>query len=104
MCLLNIGNVSVAARGALFLYGMWKGYWDRPQMQNLKSWVEQAGMQFQYAHTSGHAVTADLKRLAFALRPGKIVPIHTTCTDDYEMHFDVPVSVAQDGVPISIVH
>ena len=73
-------------------------------MQNLKSWVEQAGMQFQYAHTSGHAVTADLKRLVRALRPGKIVPIHTTCPDDYEMHFDAPVSVAQDGVPISIVH
>lgn len=92
-----------AALGALFLYGMWKGYWNRVGMQNMKKWVEQAGMRFQYAHTSGHAVTADLKRLACALRPGKIVPIHTTCPDEYEQHFDAPVCVAQDGVPIRIL-
>ena len=91
-----------AAHGALFLYGMWKGYWDRVGMQNLKNWVEQAGMRFQYAHTSGHAVTADLKRLARALRPVKIVPIHTTCPDEYETYFEAPVTVAQDGVPIVV--
>lgn len=95
-------ELGAAAHGALFLYGMWKGYWDRAGMQNLQSWVEHAGMQFQYAHTSGHAVTADLKRLARALQPGLIVPIHTTSPDEYATHFEAPVSVAQDGVPILV--
>lgn len=91
-----------AAEEALLLYGLWKGYLDRPGMKNLQRWVEKAHMQFLYAHTSGHAVTADLKRLACALKPKTIVPIHTTCPEEYAKHFDVPVWVAQDSVPIRI--
>ena len=95
-------SLQEAAHGALFLYGLWKGYWDRPGMLNLQRWVQKANMQFCYAHTSGHAMTADLKRLACALQPTKIVPIHTTCPEDFAAHFDAPVCVAQDGVPIRI--
>jgi ribonuclease J len=91
-----------SAHEALFLYGLWKGYWDRPGMQNLQRWVKKEDMQFLYAHTSGHAVTGDLKRLVSALQPKTIVPIHTLCPDDYAAHFDAPVWVAQDGVPIRI--
>ena len=95
-------TLKVAAHGALFLYGLWKGYWDRPGMQNLHGWVRRANMQFLYAHTSGHAMTCDLQRLVRALQPKMVVPIHTTCPEEYAAHFNAPVMVAQDGVPIRI--
>lgn len=90
------------AHGALFLYGLWKGYWNRSRMQNLQDWVEAAEINFCYAHTSGHAVTADLNRLAAALQPEQIVPVHTSQPEDYERYFGPKVRVAMDGAAIRV--
>jgi len=38
-------------------------------------------------HTSGHAGIADLKRFAEAIKPQKIVPIHTFEPDKYKELF-----------------
>ena len=86
-----------AARGSLLLYGLWKGYWGRPGMEQLKRWSEDAGMRFLYAHTSGHAMTKDLQQLAAALKPKLIVPVHTSCPEEYAGLFTTPVRVANDG-------
>ena len=91
-----------AARESLLLYGQWKGYWERPGMENLKQWSEDAGMRFLYAHTSGHAMTKDLQQLAAALKPKFIVPVHTSCPEEYAGLFTTPVKVANDGETISI--
>ena len=43
----------------------------------LKADCEARGIPFEIIHTSGHASIADLKRLAAAVRPKALVPIHT---------------------------
>ncbi len=91
-----------AARESLLLYGQWKGYWERPGMEQLKRWSEAEGMRFFYAHTSGHAMTKDLQQLAEALKPKLIVPVHTSCPEEYAGLFTTPVKVANDGETISI--
>ena len=45
------------------------------------------GVNFVYAHTSGHAPVADLQRLAAALNPRKLVPIHTEHGEDFSQLF-----------------
>ena len=40
-------------------------------------------VNFVYAHTSGHAPVADLQRLAAALNPRKLVPIHSERGEDF---------------------
>ena len=71
-------------------------------MEQLKRWSEAAGMRFLYAHTSGHAMTKDLQQLAAALKPKLIVPVHTSCPEEYAGLFATPVKVANDGEAISI--
>ena len=91
-----------AAQGSLLLYGMWKGYWERPGMEHLKSWSENAGMRFLYAHTSGHAMTKDLQQLAGALNPKIIVPVHTSAPIAFTGLFSAPIKVARDGEQIEL--
>lgn len=90
-------SLQTAAQGALLLYGLWKGYWGRPGMEQLKRWSENAGMRFLYAHTSGHAMTKDLQKLTGALKPKLIIPVHTSCPEAYADLFAAPVHVANDG-------
>ena len=44
-------------------------------------------VNFVYAHTSGHAPVEDLERLAAALNPRKLVPIHTEHGEDFSKIF-----------------
>lgn len=51
-------------------------------------------------HTSGHARVADLQRLARALGPARIVPIHTAAPQLYPAFFGAEwsdVEVRDDG-------
>ncbi len=91
-----------SARAALFFYSFWRGYWQESGMVNLRAWVEEMQMQHIYAHTSGHACPADLRRLADALRPGRIIPVHTNAPNLYKDCLTQPVQLAQDGIPIVI--
>lgn len=53
-------------------------------------------VNFVYAHTSGHAPVADLQRLALALSPHKLVPIHTEHGEDFSKMF-ADVVTYKDG-------
>ena len=44
-------------------------------------------------HTSGHSTVEDMKRVVDAIRPNKIVPIHTAEMYKFEGHFDKRVSI-----------
>jgi ribonuclease J len=48
-------------------------------------------------HTSGHASIVDLKRLATALAPDMLVPVHTFEGDRYPDLFGSNVSLRADG-------
>jgi len=47
-----------------------------------------AAVDFQYAHTSGHATVEDLQKFAAAFKPKMLAPIHTEFSGKYEELFD----------------
>ncbi len=69
--------------GAAFVYSMWQGYWERGSYASLEPWLERNAVQEIDLHTSGHASPGDLQRLVAALRPARVVPIHTFCSARY---------------------
>ena len=70
--------------------------------RQLQALNDNENISFVYAHTSGHAVTADLKKLADAIAPKVIVPIHTKQKDKYQECFDQEIKVVEDGEPFDV--
>ncbi len=63
---------------SVWVYSMWKGYLERSEpLQNLKQWTEDNEIPLKFRHTTGHAQIEDLKRLARALSPQVLIPIHS---------------------------
>ena len=56
---------------------IWNGYWDEPNIERFRSWVEEHCEAVKDIHSSGHADTQSLQRLVEYIRPQTIVPIHT---------------------------
>lgn len=75
--------------GSIWLYSMWKGYFERSEpLHNLKQWTEDKGIPFKFLHTTGHAQIQDLKRLAKALSPRVLIPIHSYHGELFSEHFE----------------
>ena len=85
-----------ALNGAHAVWSLWEGYLAEPSGERLACLLEQQGVPLSVAHTSGHACVADLQRLASALRPGRIVPIHTENSDRFPDLFE-GVDAQPDG-------
>ena len=66
-----------ALAGARVIWSQWEGYLKEGPGAQLKADCEVRGIPFEIIHTSGHASIADLKRLAAAVCPKALVPIHT---------------------------
>ena len=84
---------------ASFIYSMWSGYLK--SNPKFKEFTDQYKIPMKIIHTSGHAYLHDLKRLADALKPRMIVPIHTLSGDEFKNHF-ANVYRFDDGVPFEI--
>lgn len=70
---------------AHYIYSMWEGYLERdPKFKELS---ERFNIPITEIHTSGHACLNDLKRLAEALKPKAVIPIHTLGGDVFAEHF-----------------
>jgi ribonuclease J len=74
------------------IYSQWLGYLDGNHAgyfgsERVSAYRTDAAVNFVYAHTSGHAPVADLQRLATALNPRKLVPIHTEHGEDFSQKF-----------------
>ena len=63
----------VALPGPGAVWSMWDGYLDQPAGLRLQAWLGRHDIPLTIAHASGHASVADLKRLAVAMRPDRIV-------------------------------
>ncbi len=81
---------------ATFIYSQWEGYWERGEYNVVKEWLKKHGVKKQSIHTSGHASPVDLKRLVNALKPGKVVPIHTFKPEHYAELYP-NVEIHEDG-------
>lgn len=84
---------------ASFIYSMWSGYLK--SNPKFKEFTDRYKIPMKIIHTSGHAYLHDLKRLADALKPRMIVPIHTLSGDEFKNHF-ANVCRFDDGVPFEI--
>lgn len=86
-----------ALSGARLFWSQWDGYLGVGTAGGaLKSDCETRGIPFEVIHTSGHASPGDLKRLAAAVAPRRLIPIHTFERDRFPMLF-ANVFVADDG-------
>ena len=73
---------------AAWIYSMWPGYFEKSQsLRKLRSFLESKTVRYEYIHTSGHAMLSDLKRLAEAMAPEIIIPIHSFHPDHFQNHF-----------------
>ena len=82
--------------GANAIWSQWSGYLDEPRGQDLRAALATRGIRLTQIHTSGHASIRDLKRLAAAVNPRRLVPIHTFHPEAYEQHF-ANVAPKNDG-------
>ena len=90
-----------AAAPVNVIYSQWLGYLDGTHAgyvgsDQIAAYRSDPAINFVYAHTSGHAPVADLQRLASALNPRKLVPIHTEHGEDFS-HIFANVVRLNDG-------
>lgn len=85
------------------IYSQWLGYLDGDETQygasQLNCLRDDPRINFIYAHTTGHALLEDLKRLAAALHPKMLVPVHTDYPEEFKDHFE-NVVMLEDGKSI----
>jgi len=74
-------------KGAVYIYSQWEGYWDQGAYDMIKVWLERNAIPKINIHTSGHASPIDLKKLAAAIDPRKVVPIHSFMPERYSELF-----------------
>lgn len=82
--------------GARALWMMWPGYLDGESGMKTRAAFERLGLTPQVIHASGHASVADLQRLARAVDPERVVPIHTDAPQRYPKLFE-RVSIRPNG-------
>lgn len=81
------------------IWSQWRQYLD--DHPAIEAFAERHKIPIQPIHVSGHATRADLQRLVDAVKPGCLVPIHTTRPDAYAS-FGVPVRATADGEVMSL--
>lgn len=82
--------------GAHAIWSQWSGYLKNPSGKALSLELDRKDIPLKIIHTSGHASEQDLKRLAAAVAPKALVPIHTSRPTSYKEMFD-NVTVHADG-------
>ena len=83
-------------KDATLVYSLWSGYLKRDQYRPLVEWLDKKSIPLVYCHTSGHAPLSDLKRLADALAPKMLVPIHSFEPEQFPDYFE-NVVLKDDG-------
>jgi ribonuclease J len=85
-----------ALTGAAMIWSQWDGYLRDGAGAKLKADCAARNIPFETIHTSGHASVPDLRRLAAAVAPQNLIPIHTFGRDKFPALFD-NVRLADDG-------
>lgn len=85
-----------ALQNARAAWLMWSGYLEGAAGERTKRVFERRNIPLSVIHASGHATVEDLQRVAGAIEPDRIVPIHTTEPERYPQLFD-RVEAHRDG-------
>ena len=83
--------------GARMIWSQWSGYLPSETNQRFQQKLADRGVPLEVIHTSGHASIVDLKRLADAMAPEVLVPVHTFEGDRYQDLFGAHVRRRADG-------
>lgn len=90
------GLPAAALEDALAVWSQWHGYLDRDPGMPTLDFCGRHGIPLVEHHTSGHAGLAELRKLAAALNPRRVVPIHTEAPAAFAQHF-ANVELHADG-------
>jgi ribonuclease J len=86
-----IGDLEQAEclEGAKLVWSLWHGYLkdDSRSTTAMLDFCNRHGIPLVEHHTSGHAGVTDLRRFVDALKPGRVVPIHTEAPGKYPALF-----------------
>ncbi|HEY5496756.1 MAG TPA: MBL fold metallo-hydrolase [Syntrophales bacterium] len=89
--------------GSTLIYSLWEGYIkDKEKEKGFWDFVNNHGLKIKHIHTSGHATIEQLQRLAGALKPKRIIPIHTQRPDMFKEYFGDRVMKVKDGQQVEI--
>ena len=83
--------------GARMIWSQWDGYLKTEASQVFQAKLADRDVPLEVIHTSGHASIADLKRLADAMAPEALVPVHTFEGERYPDLFGNNVIRRADG-------
>jgi len=87
--------------GAQLIYSMWTGYLDEDRQKSFRDWLRRLSIPMTVCHTSGHASPKDLRRLAQALKPRTVVPVHSEVPERYlELYDNVTLSADGEWWPV----
>lgn len=88
---------------ATWIYSMWPGYLERDTpMKEMQTYFQEKGIRFEFLHTGGHAGILDLKRMAEAMKPSMVIPIHSFHSEEFMDKFS-NVTLVKDGETFPIV-
>jgi ribonuclease J len=73
--------------GASAIWSMWPGYLDTERGDRLRTFLDRHQIPLSVIHASGHATPSDLRRLAKAISPDRVVPIHTDVPERFAEYF-----------------
>lgn len=93
----DIGRLRQAWTGAQVIWSQWNGYLTSPANRDFQAELAERGVTLEVIHTSGHASIVDLERLAKAMLPDALVPVHTFEGDRFPELFGLRVCRRQDG-------
>lgn len=93
----DIDLIPGAWEGARVIWSQWNGYLASPANEAFRAKLEARGVPLEVVHTSGHASIADLRRLAEAIAPDVLVPVHTFGGDRFRGLFGTCVVRRDDG-------
>jgi len=83
-------------KNATLIYSMWPGYLKDEKSQPCLRWLDRHNIPLVHLHTSGHAPLSDLKRLARAIAPKMLVPVHSFEPERFAEFFE-NVDIKEDG-------
>ena len=82
--------------GGKLIYSLWEGYLKNTYTANFIDYLKSRQFEIYNIHTSGHADIVTLQKMVNAIKPKKIVPIHTFQGNKYSDIFEYPVNLIND--------
>lgn len=84
------------------VYSMWEGYLKEDSLKSMIDMLRKRGFDFRQLHSSGHACSNTLKATVDALKPKKVIPVHTFYPKKYEEFLSGNVKISKDAEIINL--